>query len=283
MNSIELKGLYASIDDFKLKDINLVIEQGTIIGVLGKNGAGKSTLFKTILGTYLKDKGELYINNKTYETDELNIRRELVLIHDTNNLNPYTKGKRLLKYHKAYFPDFDETYLKQQAEKMNVSLNTRIQKLSLGMQKKLLLLMGLARKPKVLLLDEPFIGIDPIDKKHMVREIQTYMEDETNTVIISSHYVEDLEKIADYIAIIDQGELKLFQDKESLLSSYVLISLEKDNPLKEGLLYPFESFDEITGLMLKAEATRANLTYQIPTLEDIFIQISQSEDLSCDI
>lgn len=277
MYGIELINVEALVGDFKLKNINLALPKGSIIGLLGENGAGKTTLFNTLLGTHLKTSGDMYLNGLTYQSNEREIRESLAIVHDTMNINPFTKGKKLYKYNKMMYQNFDDEYFKSLCEEFQIPLNKRMSNMSLGAQKKLSLAIVLAIKPKILLLDEPFIGIDPIDKQRMIKHIQNLMEDEERTIFLSSHYVEDIEKISDYIAIISHGEIKLFNEKDEILDQYVMVLQGDDPAYKNHVLFSKESRFGLQGLMKKETALKYDIIYQRPTLEEIFIFMSKKE------
>jgi ABC-2 type transport system ATP-binding protein len=271
MYSIELKNLYARIDSFELKDINLNIPKGSVVGLLGKNGAGKTTLFHTLLGTHLKYDGDMIINGMRYETDEKNIRSSIAIVHDTININPLAKGNKIYKIYQMIYPNFDDTYFLNLCEEFSIHLDKRINKMSLGMQKKLTMSIALSLKPNILLLDEPFIGIDPIDKQKMMKHVQAFMEDEHKTVIISSHYVEDIEKISDYVAIINDGEIKIFDEKDKILDQYVIVNLSTDHQYISKISYPKKTSFGIQGLILKSDAVKYSIDHRRPALEELFI------------
>lgn len=275
MYSIELKNVYAKIDTFELKDINLSIPKGAIVGLLGKNGAGKTTLFHTILGTHLKYKGDMIINGFRYETDEKKIRSSIAIVHDTININPLAKVKKINKIYQMVYPNFNQTYFLNLCDEFSIPLDKRIGKMSLGMQKKLIMAIALALNPSVLLLDEPFIGIDPIDKQKMMKHVQTFMEDEDKTVIISSHYVEDIEKISDYIAIISDGEIHLFDEKDQMIDRYVIVKLNNDNDLVSKFIYSKHTAFGIEGLMLKDDVKKYDIDHRRATLEELFIMMNE--------
>ncbi|MCF7932023.1 MAG: ABC transporter ATP-binding protein [Acholeplasmataceae bacterium] len=277
MNGIELKGVSARLGTFELKEINLEVPKGSILGVLGRNGAGKTTLFKTINGTYLKTEGLLRVNGVTYEEDEKAIRDTLAIVYDVYNVNPFTKGRRLKKYHRIWHARFDETMFDGLINRFGIDLNKHIQKLSLGMQKKLLLSLALSIRPKVLLLDEPMIGIDPVDKQMMFEQIQGYMEDESNTLVISSHYVEDIERIADHIAIIDGGRILHVANKESLLDAYVYVNVDHESDVCKDIIHPIKKSFGTEGIMKSEIAKRHGIESKRATLEQIFIHLSQAE------
>lgn len=277
MNGIEIQGMRARIGSFELENIDLVVPKGSILGLLGRNGAGKTTLFKTMNGTYLKQEGLMKIDGKTFEEDERDIRMNLAIVYDTYHLNPLTKGKKLLKYDRIWFPGFDDALFEDLKKTFRLDPGIRMQNMSLGMRKKWLLSLALARKPKVLLLDEPMIGIDPIDREVMFKAIQTYMEDERHTLVLSSHYVEDVERIADYIAMLDDGKIVLFAEKEDLMDRYAYVKVGFDDSARTDMIGPIRNGFGYRGIMEKNDAKRHGLPLMRPTLEHVFVHLCQPE------
>lgn len=278
MNSIELTKVYAQLDHFELSDITLAIPKGAIVGLVGRNGAGKTTLIKTFMGARFVSQGGIKIHGLTYKEDEKAIREQIAVVYDVFNVNPLTKGKRLLKVYKSAHPKFDEEVFNHIQNTFDLAMQTPISKLSLGMQKKLMIAFALAVKPKVLLLDEPTIGIDPIDKAEVIRMMQTYMENEENTLILSSHYIEDVERISDYICFIDQGKIVLFEDKETLLSSYVYVQCDKTHKAIEAMISPKLNAFGVEGIMKKSDADHYGIASSRATLEQLFVHLCAKEE-----
>ncbi len=277
MNSIELKNVYAEIGDFKLKSINLLIPKGVIVGVIGKNGAGKTTLFKTINGTHLKKSGEIIIEGYKFTSNEESIRATMAIVYDFFNVNPFVKGKLLRKIYVQSHPKFDKELFDKLVMKFNIDLNKRIGKLSFGMQKKLMMIFAISVNPTILLLDEPLIGIDPIDKQEFIKIIQTYMENENNTIIISSHQVEDIEKIADLIVFLDEGKITLFEEKETLLDSYRYVRLNKEDSNINYIINPIENSHGLQGIVHEKNSDSFKNLSQRASLEQIFVHLCAKE------
>lgn len=273
MNGIEMKNLNSKIGDFTLKDINMLIPQGSILGLVGKNGSGKTTLLNTICGTYLQTSGDLKVNGFTYEENEEELRKSFAMVYDVLDLNPYVKVKFLQKLYSDSNEDFDNEMFVELCEKYELGPNYRIQKLSFGMKKKLMMILALSSKPNVLLLDEPLIGIDPIQKKEFIGLIQDFMDDLNNSVIISSHQVEDIERISDYVAFIDDGKIVLFSDKESLLDKYVSVKLNDNDKAVSKIINPTYTSFGVEGIMDKKEAESNKIEYQRTSIEQIFVHM----------
>lgn len=273
MNSIELTGMNAKVGDFELLDINLSIPKGSIVGLIGKNGAGKTTLFKTLNGTYLKTSGEMRINGLQYSDSEKDIRTNIAVVYDVLNYNPYAKVKLIKKIYMQSHPKFDPEYFDYLITRFGIDAKKRLVKLSLGMQKKLMLILALSVHPNILLLDEPLIGIDPIDKQDLIKLIQQYMEDEDHTIILSSHQVEDIQKIADYVVFINDGEIVLFEDKETLMDSYKVVRSNDVNQDSELFINPVSDSMGMYGLIQTENVSKVNGIIQSATLEQIFVHL----------
>jgi ABC-2 type transport system ATP-binding protein len=273
MNSIETKHLYAKIGDFTLNDINLAIPEGSIVGLVGKNGAGKTTLFKTLNGTYLKTSGEMHIGGMNYRNAEKEIRMAMAVMYDRFGGNHYIKGKLLRKIYLQSHPKFDVEMFDDLVHKYGIDLKKKLMNLSFGMQKKLMLILALSLHPKILLLDEPLIGIDPIDKQEFIRLMQNYMENDQHTIILSSHQVDDLQKIADYILFINEGEIVLFEEKETLLEKYKMLTLPKEDQRVELMINPIPNSLGMQGLIHARDGKELKDKVKRPSLEQIFIHL----------
>jgi ABC-2 type transport system ATP-binding protein len=273
MNSIEVRNMNAKVGDFTLNDINLSIPKGSITGLIGKNGAGKTTLFKTLNGTYLKTSGDILINGLNFSDSEKEIRNNLAIVYDVINYNPYAKVKLLKKIYKQNHPKFDSEYFDFLIDRFGIDVKKRLVNLSLGMQKKLMLILALSVRPTILLLDEPLIGIDPIDKQDLIKLIQQYMEDENNTIILSSHQVEDIQKIADYVIFLNDGQIMLFEDKEILLDSFRIVYSSDIAENSDLYINPVLDSMGISGLIRTENVSKINGITQQASLEQIFIHL----------
>ena len=242
MNAITLNKLELRLDGFSLKPSNIAIPQGHITALIGKNGAGKTTLFKTLHGLYHHYTGQMSILGMTYRNHEKEIRTKMGVMYDALTTNPNVLPQKILQLTRAFYPGFDNSLFDDMVQRLDIKLDQRLRKQSLGMQRKFIFALTLATRKEILLLDEPFNGIDPIYKKIMMEYIQTLMENDTQTVIISSHQVDDLEKISDYVMIMDKGTIKLNENKESLLESYAFSPetkiIEKTSNPSQAHQYP---------------------------------------------
>lgn len=219
-NVIEIKNLSKKYDTFELKDINISIPQGSIVGLVGQNGAGKTTLIKSILEIIKKDTGNINLfNGKKIK----NAKEEIGVILDQSFFPEILKVKDINEVMKNIYKNWDEVLFKKYLKEFNLAENKSLKELSTGMHKKLEIACALSHHPKLLILDEPTSGLDPIVRNEILDIFLEFVQDEQNSILLSSHITGDLENIADYIIFINNGEIVFNNDIEQLKNNYALI------------------------------------------------------------
>ncbi len=219
-NCIEIKGLCKSYGDFALKDIDLTLPGGSILGLIGENGAGKTTTIKCILNLIRRDAGEIAllghdnIKEEQLAKQDVGIVLDECFFHDT--LRPLDVGRVLAPAYKDWDGELFRSYLK----KFGLPEKKLIKEFSRGMKMKLSLSAALAHRPKLLLLDEATAGLDPVVRDEILDEFLGFIQDEDHAILMSSHITSDLEKVADYIAYIHRGQVVLSDAKDAILDSY---------------------------------------------------------------
>ncbi|NBI08837.1 ABC transporter ATP-binding protein [Colidextribacter sp. OB.20] len=219
-NCIEIKGLYKSYGDFSLNNINLTLPGGSILGLIGENGAGKTTTIKCILNLIRRDAGEITVLGHDNIREEKLAKQDVGIVldecffHDT--LRPRDVEKILAPAYKNWDSDLFRSYL----DKFGLPEKKLIKEFSRGMKMKLSLSAALAHHPKLLILDEATAGLDPVIRDEILDEFLGFIQDEDHAILMSSHITSDLEKVADYIAYIHQGEVVLSDAKDAILDSY---------------------------------------------------------------
>ena len=219
-NCIEIKGLCKSYGDFSLNNINLTLPGGSILGLIGENGAGKTTTIKCILNLIRRDAGEITVLGHDNIREERLAKQDIGLVldecffHDT--LRPLDVGRILA----PSFQRWDEALFRSYLKKFSLPEKKLIKEFSRGMKMKLSLSAALAHRPKLLILDEATAGLDPVVRDEILDEFLGFIQDEDHAILMSSHITSDLEKVADYIAYIHQGEVVLSDAKDSILDSY---------------------------------------------------------------
>ena len=219
-NCIEIKGLCKSYGDFSLKNIDLTLPGGSILGLIGENGAGKTTTIKCILNLIRRDAGEITVLGHDNIREERLAKQDIGLVldecffHDT--LRPLDVGRVLAPAYK----NWDQALFRDYLDKFSLPEKKLIKDFSRGMKMKLSLSAALAHRPKLLILDEATAGLDPVVRDEILDEFLGFISDEDHAILMSSHITSDLEKVADYIAYIHQGQVVLSDAKDAILDSY---------------------------------------------------------------
>jgi len=224
-NALEVRGLNKRYpkSDFALKDVNLIVPQGTIMGFVGENGAGKSTTMGCIMNTLIKDSGSVRVFGTEMTDDATALRDQIGVVYDTNPFPEYLTPKQVGKAMTAIYTNWDEPLFRSLLEKLKLPYNKSIKSFSRGMTMKFQIAVALAHHPKLLILDEPTSGLDPMVREDILELLLDYVQDETNSVLFSSHITTDLEKIADYITFIHDGEVIFSDTKDELLYHYGIV------------------------------------------------------------
>lgn len=273
MNALEIKNLTVDFGDFAIRKMNLDIKKGAVTGLVGRNGAGKSTLIKTIMRQQPAT-GSILYDGKKFAEHEVKILSKTACVFDAPHFSLSAKPKKLKKAFAALYPAFNGQMFDELCAKFNLPQDKRVVKYSLGMQRKLCIIIALCQSPELLILDEPTSGIDPVDRAEVVALLQQFMLDENHTILFSTHITEDLDKIADYIVMIENGRILLNEDKVTLTEKYRLVSAgtmtEELRAIAIGLNQNAFGYTFICDRPVEGEG----ITSKIPTVEELFVYLS---------
>lgn len=227
-NILEIKNLCKKYKDFELKNINIELPKGMIMGLIGENGAGKTTTIRAILNLLNDTSGEIKIfglDNKEYEKQ---IKEDIGVVLDdsffSDNMNP----KDINKIMRNIYKNWDESVYIKYLDNFKLPSNQNIKEYSSGMKMKLKLAVALSHKAKLLILDEPTSGLDPIARNEILDVFQEFIQDENNSILVSSHITSDLEHIADYITFISDGNIIFCKSKDELLDNYGIVKCSEE-------------------------------------------------------
>lgn len=213
MELLECKHLYKDYGDKKvLKDINLTISRGKIIGLLGKNGMGKTTLIKLINDLLVPTKGQILVNGKEIGIESKNI---ISYLPEKTYLDKSMTVKEILTFFEEFYSNFDIQKAKKLIKDLDLDLNSKISKMSKGMQEKLQLVLVMSRRADLYILDEPLGGVDPATRDYILDTILSNFNEDAS-VIISTHLIADIERILDEVIFIDKGKIILTSDTDEL-------------------------------------------------------------------
>ena len=213
MELLECKNLCKSYEDKQvIKDINLKIPKGKIIGLLGKNGTGKTTLIKLMNDLLTPTSGEILIEGKKPGVDSKEI---ISYLPEKTYLDREMKVKDAIKYFEEFYKNFDSEKAKRLLKDLDLDINTKISKMSKGMQEKLQLILVMSRNAKLYILDEPLGGVDPATRDYILDTILSNFS-EGASVIISTHLIADIERILDEVIFIDKGKIIVISSADEL-------------------------------------------------------------------
>lgn len=227
--SIKVKNLNKKYEGFELKNINFEIPEGSIVGLIGENGAGKTTTIKSILNI-IKSEGEIQVFGKDIKQNGKEIKSKLGVVLDDSFLSEYLTPKKVNSIMKNFYNSWDKMLFENYIKKFNLPYNKIIKEFSSGMKMKLKIATAIAHKPQILILDEPTSGLDPVVRNEILDIFRDFIaEDETRSILISTHITTDLEHISDYIMFIKNGELTLNIPTSEILENYGIVKCnEKD-------------------------------------------------------
>jgi ABC-2 type transport system ATP-binding protein len=261
---VQIRGLskwFGAIE--ALKDVDLTVERGRIIGLLGANGAGKSTLLRHIIGLYLPDLGECTtLGCPAGKLGPAELAR-IGYVHQEGELLDWMTVKQLIRYVSVYYPtwnrDLEERYIRD----FEISLKARVGTLSPGQRQRLAILLAICFEPELLILDEPAAALDPLARAQFLDLLLQFIQNQDRTILISSHILSDVEKVIDHVLIMDRGRILCDTPFDDLREKYVRVNLTSlEGPLPADL--PFANVVES-----RRNETQATLTVHDLTPEEI--------------
>jgi len=230
-NAIEIRGLEKAFNKFKLGPLDLNVPRGAIYGFIGRNGAGKTTTMDLMFGMGDADAGTITIDGLDHRRDEVAFKQRVGYVNpDTSFMIWGTVGKAIC-FVRGFYPNWDHAYCDELMAAFDLDAKDAIVTLSFGAKTKLSLLLALAHRPDVLILDEPTTGLDAISRKLVFEELLKSVQDGERTVMISSHGLSDLERFADHVGFIKDGRLLLEGRTDEVVERYRQVDLEAPGKL----------------------------------------------------
>lgn len=223
MNALEIKNVTKKYKGFTLDNINLALPSGCIMGLIGENGAGKSTLIKAILGM-IKYDGTISVLGAEGNAELLKAKQDIGVVLDQSYFPDGINVKQVNSIMKNTYENWDENEFFGYIDKFSLPPDRAFKDYSRGMRMKLSMAVALSHKAKLLILDEPTGGLDPIVRDEIVDILYDYTRAEDHSVLMSSHILSDLEKLCDYIAFIHEGKLVFVDEKDALTERYGIVN-----------------------------------------------------------
>jgi ABC-2 type transport system ATP-binding protein len=282
--AIAMHGVRKAFRFFALEDLSLALEPGQTLGLVGPNGAGKSTTIHLAMGLLTADAGEVRVLGHAMPREQAAAKADIGFVSSTMRLFPHAS----LAWHQQFLrrldPRWDDRYAARLAKQFDLHAEQTVAELSSGEQVKVALLLALARRPRLLVLDEPTTGLDPVARHEVLGALAEAMQDEARAVLFSSHQTADVERIADRLTFLDRGRVVASADKESFLERWrrILVRLSPGQPLPElpGIVERTEAgplvtlvTDQFSQAQLAALGGRVQEVREVQrmTLEEIFV------------
>jgi ABC-2 type transport system ATP-binding protein len=224
--AVELSGVSKKYRYFTLEDIHLKLPRGQIMGLIGPNGAGKSTTIRILMGLVHQDAGEVLVLGRRMPAEQVAAKWDIGFASEDMRLYDSMTLDWHIGFMQSIYPNWDAAYAQILLKRFGLRAEQKMRGFSHGQRVKAALLLVLARKPQLLVLDEPTTGLDPFARHEILRELTGVMADEGRSILFSSHNTQDVEQISDQITFIDRGRIIDSMDKETYLDRWRRLRLE---------------------------------------------------------
>lgn len=220
MNVLTVKGLCKSYPSFTLKEVSFALPQGTVMGFIGRNGAGKSTTLKSVLGLVHPDKGQVTFMEQDVAQNEQYMKENIGVVLGGIDFYAQKKIKTITDVTRRFYPNWEEEKYRHYLSLFGLDETKRVRELSDGMRVKYLIALALSHQAKLLILDEPTSGLDPVSRDELTELFRAIVADGSRSILFSTHITSDLEKCADHITFIKDGEIFYTGAKADFLTEY---------------------------------------------------------------
>lgn len=220
MNVLTVKGLCKSYPSFTLKEVSFALPQGTVMGFVGRNGAGKSTTLKSVLGLVHPDKGQVTFMEQDVAQNEQYMKENIGVVLGGIDFYAQKKIKTITDVTRRFYPNWEEEKYRHYLSLFGLDETKRVRELSDGMRVKYLIALALSHQAKLLILDEPTSGLDPVSRDELTELFRAIVADGSRSILFSTHITSDLEKCADHITFIKDGEIFFTGAKADFLTEY---------------------------------------------------------------
>ena len=276
---LKIENVSKTFENFSLNNINIMLEPGKIMGIIGDNGSGKTSIINLIMGLYKPSSGKIELNGNNVEKDPVGYKNDIGFVYDNLSFYPNLKLRDYKKIVSMFYKNFDEEVYDMYFDNFNLDPEEKIKNLSKGQCEKVMISTALSHHAKLLILDEPIYGLEKSVRKELIRIFKDYIKKENGSVVISTHNVSELEEIYDHIVYLEKGKILFNLKKKDIVRDFRVIrsdsetlSLMKDNIIgidhykrySEALVNIGES-EEIRALLRSADYHKI----KNPDIEDL--------------
>jgi len=268
-----------------LNDLDWTINQGDIIGLLGKNGAGKSTLLSAILNIHPADSGSVTIFDQDNKALSNEVKARIAYVPQQNDEIPWLTIKELIAFKKQFYLQWNDEKVDELITRWEINTKKKMSELSVGQGQRVLIILALASNPDLMIFDEPAAALDPAGRRDFLREIVNLAVEENKTIIFSTHITSDLERIANKVAILHQGKICHFDDLDNVKENVVRVAVHSKSV--RDVVVPNALNTQKSNCQISSVVTHLDKTWQQEMqaqghqvevnpmgLEDIFLEIT---------
>lgn len=281
---LEIKNLKKDFKDFSLKNISFTLEKGFIMGFIGPNGAGKSTTIKLIMNLIKKDAGDIKVFGLDNVKNENEIKNRIGFVYDENYFYEELTISEMKRIIAPLYKNWSDECFNRYLKEFTLSPKKKIKELSKGMKMKFSLAIALSHQAELIIMDEPTSGLDPLIRNELLDIFSYLIQDENKGIFFSTHITSDLDKIADYVTLINDGEILFSTTKDEILDCYGLVKGKKEF-LNEDTRKNFIGIKEnqfgFEGLAKnRASINKFNnngIIIEKPSLEDVMLYFTRRE------
>ncbi|TGE33156.1 ABC transporter ATP-binding protein [Desulfosporosinus sp. Sb-LF] len=281
-NAIEIQNLCKSFKDFSLNNISFSLPMGYIMGFVGQNGAGKTTTIRLILNMINRDGGEIKIFGLDNVQDEQKIKQDIAVVFDDICFVDSWKVREVEIAIKGFYSNWSSKLFNQYISSFHLPIEKKLKELSRGMKMKLMLAVAMSHEAKLLIFDEPTSGLDPVARDELLGILSKYIADGQKSILFSTHITSDLEKIADYITLIDHGNIFYSGTKDDLQENFCIVRggpHDLTDELKKSIIGLTTNIAGFAGLLPTSEMKHLapEIVTETPSIDEILISISKGE------
>jgi len=287
--ALEIRGLEKRYRNFTLGPLDLSVPPGAIYGFVGPNGSGKTTTIDLIFGMGAKDAGSISVLGFDHVADEVEMKKRVGYVSPELNFQPWGRVRNVIHFVRGFYPTWDAHYADDLLRAFHITPDERILSLSFGARTKLALVLALAWRPPVLVLDEPTTGLDAISKQQVFSELLSAVREGDRTVFISSHAITDLERFADHVGMIKHGRLIFEGEITEVLDRYRFVDFTVERPTEieladhPGVLVQAKAANRWRVLLDRSRATidwlksrgATDISDAPLTLEELFVALGR--------
>lgn len=285
--ALQLDGVTKTYKGFALRDVSFELPRGYIMGLIGANGAGKTTIIKLILNLIRRDAGRITVFGKDNLQDEVEVKRRIGFVHDVPRFYDDARLKDIARAVARFYPNWDEVRFDALVGEFGLPIRKSFKKLSTGMKTQFALSLALSHDADLILMDEPTSGLDPIVRRELLDKLRDILQDDRKAIVFSTHITSDLERIADYITCVHEGQILFCSPRDEILERWGVVKVDQET-LRGDIRASLRGVRQCTygceALTDDVKAARALLpagaVIEKASLEDIVVLL-QTEDVSC--